>query len=375
MKLQHASRIYGSHFSDGTHSNEDISLVLDRAESGELVLPRIDLLCGGFPCQDYSVARPLPQASGIEGKKGVLWWEIQRAIKLWAPRVVFLENVDRLLKSPARRRGRDFAIMLACLADLGYWAEWRVVNAADYGFPQKRRRVFILAYNEPPPEDPHAWMATDGVLAKALSASVNDNEGATSESPDVTLNSELYVISETFGSNDTSPFANAGVMVKGDVWTRRVTPTYEGPFATLGSVLQPDDEVPREFFIDSEELSKWIYLKGAKSELRRHKDGHEYFYSEGGIPFPDSLDQPARTILTGEGGRTPSRFKHVIETRDGVFRRLTPTELERLNGFPDDWTAGVPVGRRAFLMGNALVVGIVARIAGVLQEASRRSVG
>ncbi len=59
-------------------------------------------------------------------------------------RWLFLENVDRLLKSPASQRGRDFAVMLASLADLGYEVEWRVINAAEYGFPQKRRRVFIV---------------------------------------------------------------------------------------------------------------------------------------------------------------------------------------------------------------------------------------
>jgi DNA (cytosine-5)-methyltransferase 1 len=78
--------------------------------------------------------------------------------------------------------------------------------------------------------------------------------------------------------------------------------------------------------------------------------------------FPDALDKPSRTIITGEGGSSPSRFKHVIETKDGKKRRLTPIELERLNMFPDNHTEGVSDVRRAFFMGNALVVGIIEKL-------------
>ena len=96
--------------------------------------------------------------------------------------------------------------------------------------------------------------------------------------------------------------------------------------------------------------------------------GFTYVYAEGPLPFPDKLDQPARTMVTGEGGPSPSRFKHIILAPSGRYRRLTPIEMERLNGFPDDWTEGMPSSRRAFCMGNALVVGVVERIARVLAE-------
>src|SRR5699024_5905062 len=105
-----------------------------------------DLIVGGFPCQDYSVARSLSGEKGIQGKKGVLFWEIARAIENTHPKYVLLENVDRLLKSPSSQRGRDFAVMLATFQHFDYSVEWRVINAADYGFPQRRRRVFIFAY-------------------------------------------------------------------------------------------------------------------------------------------------------------------------------------------------------------------------------------
>ena len=75
----------------------------------------------------------------------MLWWEILRLVQDQKPKFIFLENVDRLLKSPSTQRGRDFAVMLKTLGDVGYNIEWRVVNAADYGFPQRRIRVFIVA--------------------------------------------------------------------------------------------------------------------------------------------------------------------------------------------------------------------------------------
>ena len=368
-KAQHASECYEKRFGPLGHVNENISLVLDRAERGELEIPAVDLLCGGFPCQDYSVAKTLNQAAGIEGKKGVLWWEIVRFIDLKQPRFLFLENVDRLLKSPATQRGRDFAVMLACLNDRGYIVEWRVVNAADYGFPQKRRRVFIVAERGPRADanfDGERWLALDGVLASALPA----DHPLTNGLETLHLDDDLVALSETFGGrNGSTPFANAGVAFDHRVWTHSVAPVYEGERRVLADILQVEAQVSEEFFVTKSELKRWRYLKGPKNELRTRPDGGTYYYNEGGIPFPDPTDQPSRTILTGEGGRTPSRFKHIIQTESGRYRRLTPVELEALNGFPLGWTdTGMPDGRRAFMMGNALVVGVVERIARALSR-------
>jgi len=370
-KAQHAFDCYVSHFDTGIHVNEDINVVLDEIEAGKREdIPDHDLLVGGFPCQDYSVAKTLGQAHGIEGKKGVLWWAIYRILERKRPRLVFLENVDRLLKSPATQRGRDFAIILACMSDLGYLVEWRVVNAADYGFPQRRRRVLIighLAEDEPRWDGPMTWLFTDGVLARALpvvphQASVVSIDGT--DVPNLTLKGHPAQITQEFGwGRALTPFRNGGVMWDRNVWTMDVSARYEGTRGVLGDVLLPDEEVPEHFFIPNEKLEQWRYLKGAKREERKARNGHRYFYTEGAIPFPDPLDQPSRTILTGEGGATPSRFKHVIQADDGRYRRLIPMELERLNGFPDDWTnTSMSDGRRAFMMGNALVVGLVTRV-------------
>jgi DNA (cytosine-5)-methyltransferase 1 len=373
-RIQHAFDCYDRHFggTDSEEINEDIAAVLDAVEQEGRQLPEFELLVGGFPCQDYSVAKLLQQAHGIVGKKGVLWWQIHRLLDMARPPLFFLENVDRLLKSPAAQRGRDFAVMLASVAQLGYEVEWRVVNAADYGFPQRRRRVFIVgrrcsdarAVNGP------AMLFRDGVLARALPVKPPSDVSlldAASE-PDFVLDDDLVGLSARFGiGRSVSPFLNGGFMVGGKVWTRRLEPEFEGECKLLRDVLVPENEVPAEFFIPDEQLDAWRYLKGSKREKRTHKkSGGTYHYAEGPLPFPDPLDRPARTVLTAEGGTSPSRFKHVVETPSGRYRRLTPVELERINGFPDGWTEGMSDGKRAFCMGNALVVGLVERVGRVL---------
>lgn len=380
-RAQHASDCYVRHFGDEGHFCEDISVVVNGLLAEEI--PEHELLVGGFPCQDYSVAKPLPQATGIQGKKGVLWWSIYDVLSLKRPPFVLLENVDRLLKSPATQRGRDFAIILSALAQLGYVAEWRVVNAADYGFPQRRRRIFLYAHRLDHcgyQWQPMRRIYRDGVMRRALpiltagTSDLLEQEGREPVAPDFELDANPYVVSESFGAGlKKSPFENAGVMIEGRVWTRQVTPVFRGRQRTLGEVVERTDHVPEEFYVTDERATRWAYLKGAKSEPRiDKKTGHEYFYSEGGMVFPDPLDRPARTILTGEGGTSASRFKHIIEDpRTGRLRRLVPEELEELNGFPRGWTdTGMSDGKRAFMMGNALVVGVVARIGrGIKKEA------
>jgi len=358
--------------------NEDIATVLNQIAGGARdAIPDHDLLVGGFPCQDYSVAKVLSQARGIEGKKGVLWWSIHRILEEKRPRLVLLENVDRLLKSPAVQRGRDFAIILASLSDLGYLVEWRVVNAADYGFPQRRRRVFVAAHHrgetQPTWRGPLQWLFDDGALARALPVIAVDDEvasiGEGDSQPSFPLPGDLTQITNRFGwGNPVTPFRAGGVMWDRDVWTRDLKAAYRGPTRVLGDVLERIDAVPPEYFIPDDKLPAWRYLKGAKREERTAANGHTYFYSEGAVTFPDALHVPSRTILTGEGGSGPSRFKHVVRTQDGRYRRLTPVELERLNGFPSGWTEGMSDGRRAFTMGNALVVGVVEGIGRALAE-------
>ena len=358
-KHQDASLAYRARFGSVGHSNKDICTVPTNE------IPDHDLLVGGFPCQDYSVAATLSRSGGIEGKKGVLWWQIYRILEEKGknrPNYIFLENVDRIINSPATQRGRDFAIILASLSDLGYIVEWRVINAADYGMPQRRRRTYIVGYRKDSVvanqiDDANNWLFFDGVMAKSFPFVQKKTTISQFE-----IEGTIKEVSDNFnkGKKD-SPFGTAGIMIDRNILSVDSTAVYDGPIQTLGDILVDEEFVPEEFYISDEELPKWQYEKGAKKINRVSKEGYEYVFSEGGMAFPDYLDKPSRTMITGEGGAAPSRFKHVVQTPSGRYRRLIPIELERLNMFPDNHTYHPEVsdGRRAFLMGNALVCGVV----------------
>jgi DNA (cytosine-5)-methyltransferase 1 len=552
---QFANRVYMAKFKEGVHFADDIHKVsgLKKVSSIKKVFPPIDMLVGGFPCQDYSVAKPKNVSKGLRGPKGVLWWSIDRLLDVRKPKFVLLENVDRLINSPAGNRGRDFAIILFRLRALKYAVEWRVVNAADYGFPQKRRRIFILAYKSDTvpgrlmkslAENPRDLIERRGVLARALPCDVADASGSS-------YNFKKYPNQQSLQKGyreKVSPFLAAGMMFDGVASSWRITP--EGPlkFQTLRSVIHTVAPYVKgdmsKFMISSrKEVDSWAYAKGRKNEPRRKlgalvsylegipsisgkvsnavlldaargvpsalrmdfdflyehdgaskpvriareelnfkvadllglkpdalrpshvsrqqviqvlrdsasrakletftsciladrvislfaiKDKAEqeevrkrmavraaeavselladgfkkkypigetfieldrdvvsgasfaYGYKEGGMAFPDSLDNAGRTIITSEGGASVSRFKHVICddcakaefnvhkdcAKQGKLRRLYPRELEAMNGFSLSHSEAceklkISDGRRAFFMGNALVVGVVERI-------------
>lgn len=360
-KVQHASLVYEARFGSENHSNVDIAQVPVSA------IPDHDLLVGGFPCQDYSVATTLNNSKGLLGKKGVLWWSIHKILneKINKPKYLFLENVDRLLNSPSKQRGRDFAVMLKSLDDLGYAVEWRIINAADYGMPQRRRRVFFIGYHKSTKiykqikeSEKLDWITSEGTIANAFPVGNEISKKSTLE-----LVGDLVNISENFNKNGKiSPFQNSGLLIDRLIYTTKTLPNYDGKRTVLRDILQ-NGEVTEDFFINENDLIKWEYLKGAKKEIRKTADNFEYNYSEGAMVFPDALDNASRTIITGEGGASPSRFKHVIKSERGL-RRLTPVELERLNMFPDNHTKldGITDTKRAFFMGNALVVGVIEKI-------------
>jgi DNA (cytosine-5)-methyltransferase 1 len=378
-RIQHASRTYVRVFGEDNHSNEDIAQVKTSN------IPDHDMLVGGFPCQDYSVARTLSQSEGLVGKKGVLWWEIHRIVKEKgdnAPSILFLENVDRLLQSPASQRGRDFAIILQSLSDLGYHVEWRVINASEYGMPQRRRRTYILAYKKGTPiantiTSPEKWMFEDGVFAKAFPVKPLEGKTLTCVKIKEKASNDLAWVSDNFNKDGKDRmFLNAGLMIDGKYYTYKTIPEYSGPFTTLGDVVLGIDEpqlretITENFYIKEEDIAKWQYQKGSKKEPRTNKQtGITYMYSEGGMAFPDSLDMPSRTIITNEGTKSANRFTHVIQDPvNGRLRRLVPIELERLDMFPDNHTEGETPEKRAFFMGNALVCGIVEKVGCELYE-------
>jgi DNA (cytosine-5)-methyltransferase 1 len=263
--------------------------------------------------------------------------------------------------------------MLKTLGDEGYSIEWRVVNAAEYGFPQRRIRVFIVATKLKKgvkKSTPESVITKTGILARALPI-----EKLTDNLQEIDLDQEADEISAKFNKGQVkSPFLNSGYFIDGVAYTVKSQAKLASDPVVLGDILQPDSQVPDEYWVEEKRLKEWKYLKGAKSIERTHKgSGVTYNYAEGKMAFPDLLTNPSRTILTGEGGTTPSRFKHIIQTKSG-YRRLTPVELERLNGFPDEWSQlnaegkVVTDAKRAFFMGNALVIGLIEKVGKILAE-------
>ena len=358
-KAQWAHECYVRHFGDSValdgeyHTGEDITTV------DKDIIPDHNLLVGGFPCQDYSVAQSLKTSYGIKGAKGALWWQVRDVLAEKRPAFCMLENVDRIIQSPKGQRGRDFAIILACFAELGYSVEWRVVNAATYGGPQRRKRTFIFAYrNDTVYADKVSSVSAETIVGSVgfmVQAFPITNVG---EFSDVELPNIPTELSEEF----TFDFKNAGYMCNGYVWTAKVTELEESPIC-LGDVLEGD--VDERYYIPDHMMDRWKYLKGAKKIPRVAKTGFEYFYSEGAIAFPDPVDRPSRTLVTGEG--RVDRSSHVVaDPVTGRLRTLTPVEMERLQCFDDNWTQGMPENMRKFCMGNALVVPMVTRMGAVL---------
>ena len=389
-KIQDAYEVGLYRFPNMEHIGTDVALIPNE-KFEEMRKNGVDMIVGGFPCQDYSVARSKKNELGIEGKKGVLFWEIIRATEVIKPKYLILENVDRLLKAPSSQRGRDFAVMLAAFNELGYSVEWRVINAADYGRAQRRRRVFFFVFrndtkwgerlhktyesNLPKKATTEERLAqyqnyifADGLFGRqfpvkdmAVKKRINANH----------LIGDIAEVSETFKDGK---FWNSGLMTNGYYYTIETDPIVENPII-MGDIVVPEDTVDAKYYITGEKLEKFKYLRGAKKITRTSADGHEYTYAEGGMSEYDSLELPGRTMLTSEG--SVNRSTHLLKI-NGNYRLITPIEAERLQDFPDDWTKfklnakgeveEVSDRMRMFFMGNALVTGIVKRIGDELQK-------
>lgn len=361
-KIQHAYDCYVTRFGNEC-SNVDISKVDAKT------IPDHSLLCGGFPCQDYSVARSLSNEKGIEGKKGVLFWDIARILKEKNTPFFLLENVDRLLKSPSKQRGRDFGIMLRTLSDLGYNVEWRIINAADYGAAQRRRRTFLfgwkqtLKYNKQFKfDEAKHYIYKSGLFAQCFPVEQPESICDNSNVIDLSQYKDTVEMTSEFRAN----FENTGIMINGTVLTEKTKPIQENPI-TLGEIRETRTGLD-SYILTGDKKEKFTYLRGAKKIARTKPNGEPYFYSEGSMSPYDSLDLPGRTMLTSEG--SVNRSTHIIpDMETGKLRILTPIEAERLQGFPDNWTdTGMPEKRRYFMMGNALVTNVINRLESKLNK-------
>lgn len=376
-KSQDAFEVYDYHFPNSENINISISDIPDE----KFAEMDADIIVGGFPCQDYSVARSKKNEQGIEGKKGVLFWEIIRATRIIKPKYLILENVDRLLKAPSKQRGRDFAIMLTAFNNLGYSVEWRVINAAEYGRSQRRRRVFFFVYlndtdfaqkidkqfeTEDIVFDNHRY--DDYIYHSGLFATQFPIKSIPVKNRQVyyELPEDIVEVSDNF----TGTVWNTGVMRHGKYYSIDTESNYNGSPITLGEILQDEKDVPEKYFLtDQAKLEKFQYLRGPKKIERTSADGFTYTYSEGGMSPYDDLNLPGRTMLTSEG--TVNRSTHFLFVND-KYRLITPIEAERLQDFPDDWTSKKKLAdgsvvevsdkMRMFFMGNALVTEIVKEI-------------
>ncbi len=358
---QYAFQCYTAHYGTGPHH------VCQDIATAKTAVPDHDLLVGGFPCQDYSIMKK--NSAGIEGPKGMLWWQIDDILRGKRPPYVLLENVDRILWSPSKQCGKDFSIILRCLYERGYAVEWRIINAADYGYAQRRRRTFIMAYSNQTQcfcdladavctyglKALHSHLMAGGILATAFPV-----QGHSGHYVDDWIDEMEYLDIADISSRQKIHLYNAGIMINGRIYSVDIQPCCIPP-TPLGNILERG-RIDEHYFIRNEDMAKWRYAKGAKQEIRRRRDGSRYLFSEGKVRFPEPLDKPSRTILTSESqvGRT----SHIVQDcLTGRLRTLTPVECERLNGFPDGWTdTGMPIKARYFCMGNALVVPLVQRI-------------
>lgn len=390
-KSQDAYEVGVYRFPEMEHIPTDVALIPNE-KFEEMRDNGVNMIVGGFPCQDYSVARSKKNELGIEGKKGVLFWEIIRATEIIKPEYLVLENVDRLLKAPSSQRGRDFAVMLASFNELGYSVEWRVINAAEYGRAQRRRRVFFFVYRNDTKwakridsqfentssenllgirdfEQYRNYIFNDGLFARQFPVKGVEVKDRTKFNQ---LARDIKEVSDEF--ND-GKFWNTGVMRHGYYYSADTEPLGNESPITLREIIVPESEVPEKYYIEGEKLAKFEYLRGPKRIERTSLEGHSYIYSEGGMSPTDDLNLPGRTMLTSEG--TVNRSTHLLKI-NGRYRLITPIEAERLQDFPDDWTKYkqletgevVEVGERMrmFFMGNALVTGIVKRIGDELKE-------
>lgn len=263
-----------------------------------------------------------------------------------------LENVDRLLISPKEQKGRDFLIMLAVLNKHGYNVEWSVLNAADYGYVQRRKRVFIFAQKWNSKIDKVIDFSKNNETILTKNLKINKTE---------IINEKIInkINIQEISNRGKMNFYNYGYMIKGKIKTIKSKAIHNGKYTSFKNILEKN--VDEKFYLNEDQKNRIFITKDGGKKFRTTTSGFTYTYSEGKMSRFDNLgNKPARTMLTSEG--SINRSTHIV--KEGTkYRFITPTEAEKLNGFDKNWTSSISsVNRRYFVMGNALVTNLVEEI-------------
>jgi DNA (cytosine-5)-methyltransferase 1 len=295
----------------------------------------VDLVCGGFPCQDLSIAG---KRAGLAGKRSGLWFEFHRILAELTPRWVVIENVPGLLSS---NDGRDFAVILRGLGELGYLSAWRILDAQYFGLAQRRRRVFVVASlgtgssaeilferdglsgNNPPGRE----------IGKDIAYSLRSNPSHSGDKGDGGVNTTLIPrVAGTLAGGSSKAHSDItsgqqdGNVIAFQQNTRDEVRLMNGDGQIAGALAAEAGMKQQNYVANTNFLPQRVRIHDAAgvSPTLQSEDGRGQ-----GVP----------TTYTGFG-----------------VRRLTPTECERLQGFPDGWTAGFADTVRYRMLGNAVAV-------------------
>ncbi|MBA7587324.1 IS1595 family transposase ISCco3 [subsurface metagenome] len=302
---KYACQIYRKNFGEGELYEEDITKI--SAES----IPDFDLLTAGFPCQSFSIAG---KRKGFGDTRGTLFFEICRIAEAKKPNLLLLENVKGLLNHDG---GNTFRIILDSLSELGYNCEWEVLNSKNFGVPQNRERVFIVGH-------------------------LRGKGGQ-----------KVFPIGSTMRKSNESSKRQTSGCVKG----------------VSGRIQNDDTYLIYKGAIMSKQNKKW--LEDGK-ELSRNFPQGQRVYSDrgisstiagnaGGLGGKTGLYKVSPTLYGFKHG-THKHFNEILPKQLGLIRCLTPTECERLQGFPDGWTRGLSDTQRYKCLGNAVTVNVIEEI-------------
>lgn len=312
---KYAIKIYKKHFTDRINYGDIRGIISDE-------LPDFDMLCGGFPCQDLSIAG---KRKGLRGKRSGLFFELVRIIREKQPKLILLENVKGLLSSNG---GWDFATVLVELEESGYDVEWQVLNSKNFGVPQNRERAFIIGHLRGKP-----WEQIFP-LREVDKRSIGRGQG---------------IRGEILPKNRTAEGDNIEIRLLQDGENGHIR-------NNIIQVNHPNHSQKRVY--DADGLSP--YLNTMQGGCRQPKIvTHSLFprsstSGEGGTGHLVKDDGIAYCLDTGNN--------QAIEGKATGIRRLTPIECERLQGFPDNWTEGISDTQRYKCLGNAVTVNVISEI-------------